>query len=134
MANFALVGSKEILGQATMHTGGKKRVHLVGAGGEAKALAIDSTNGAVVTGRLVALFDGPKGIWTVDLSAAGVGKAEIVAKRAGERIASLAMTVVAPVALPEASSAAGLFVRLFLAEARNPGQSGFNKSESKTAM
>src|SRR4051812_26965487 len=115
MAYFAPAGSKETLAQTTMHTGGKKRVHLVGAGGDGKVLSVESTNAAVVTGQFVALFDGPKGIWTVDLSAGGVGNAEMVAKRAGERIASLKLTVVSPIALPDPAVNAGLFVRLFLA-------------------
>jgi hypothetical protein len=63
-----------------------------------------------------------------------VGKADLIAKRGNEKIASLTVSVVAPLALLDPTTDAGLYVRLFLAEARNPGQSGFSKADSKTAM
>jgi len=134
MASFTLTDDKTDVSKTTMHAGGTKRLHLAGVGGDRKVLSVDSTNTAVVAQTLLALFNGPKGIWTVDLQARSTGGAEIQAKLKGTVAAKFAITVVEKLALPAESTEEGMLARLFLAEAHGPGQSGYDAAESKTAM
>lgn len=134
MAKFTLTNDKTEVREATMHVGGSKRLHLAGVGGDKKVLQLDSSSPAAVTPTLVALFDGPKGIWTVKLSAKAKGKAEIQAKVKGAAVAKVAVTVVEKLVLPAASGEEGMLVRLFLAENLSPDQTGYDAAKSKTAM
>lgn len=134
MASFTLTDDRTEVSQATMHTGGTKRLHLAGVGGDRNVLSVDSTNGTVAAQTLLALFNGPKGIWTVDLQARSKGSAEIQAKLKGAVVAKLGLTVVEKLALPAESTDEGMLARLLLAEAHGPGQSGYDASGSKTAM
>lgn len=134
MAGFTLTDDRTEVSKATMHTGGTKRLHLAGVGGDRNVLSVDSTNGTVATQTLLALFSGPKGIWTVDLQARSKGSAEIQAKLKGAVVATIAVTVVEKLVLPGEATEEGMLARLLLAEAHSPGQSGYDVSESKTAM
>lgn len=134
MARFTLVDDKTELSTAKMHVNGKKRLHLAGVGGDRKALQIQSTKSTVVTATIVALFNGPKGIWTVDLKAKTKGSTDIQAKLNGKAVANLAVTVEEKIQLPAATTEKGLLVRLFLAESRSPSQSSYTASVAKTGM
>jgi len=134
MPGFTTSDDKQSLSAVTMHSGGKKRLHLEGVGADKSALSLTSSKFAVVNARLTALFDGKKGIWTVDLSASEVGSAKVAAILKKTEVASLSVSVVAPLALPDASTDYGMLVRLFLAESRKPSEAGYNKAESKLGM
>jgi len=134
MARFTLVDDKTEISAAKMHVDGKKRLHLAGVGGDRKVLQILATKPMVVTASIVALFNGPKGIWTVDLKAKTIGSSEIQAKLSNKPVAKLAVTVEEKIQLPAATTEEGLLVRLFLAESRTPSESGYNASEAKTGM
>ena len=134
MANFTLTDDRTEVSSATMHVGGTKRLHLAGVGADQKVLSIDSTKGSVAAQTLLAMFNGPKGIWTVDLQARSTGSAEILAKLKGVVVAKVAVTVVEKLVLPTDSTEAGMLARLLLAEARSPGQAGYDASASKTVM
>jgi len=82
----------------------------------------------------VALFNGPKGIWTVDLTAKAKGREEIQAKLKNAIEARVVITVVDKIQLPAATTEEGLLVRLFLAESRTPSESGYDASKVKTGM
>jgi len=134
MAGFTLTDDRTEVSKATMHTGGTKRLHLAGVGGDRNVLSVDSTNSAVVAQTLLTLFSGPKGIWTVDLQTRSKGSAEIQAKLKGAVVATIAVTVVEKLVLPAEATEQGMLARLLLAEAHSPGQSGYDASKSKTAM
>jgi len=134
MASFTLTDDTTEVSQATLHAGGTKRLHLAGVGGDRKVLSVDSTNTSVIAQTLLALFNGPKGIWTVDLQARSTGSAEVQAKLKGAIATKVAITVVEKLVLPAESAEEGMLARLLLAEAHSPGQSGSDAAESKTAM
>lgn len=120
----------------TLRKGGRKRLHFAaGAGANSAAVQLVSLNLAIVQPSLVGLFDGPKGIWTIELLAhqAG-GHAEVQAKLRGATVAKLSVAVVDRVDLPPAGTEEGLLVRLLLAENRTPGESGYDAANSKTSM
>jgi hypothetical protein len=134
MAKFTLLNDRTEVSTATMHVEGHKRLHLADAGADRKGLLVDSTNAKVVSGVLVALFNGPRGIWTVDLRAQAEGEAEVRAKLEGDVVATLAVTVLAKLELPPAASEEGMLVRLLLAENRTPDETGYAAAQSRTSM
>jgi hypothetical protein len=138
MAKFTLVDNKTEVDKARMHLDGErdsKRLRLHGVGADKKVLHISSTDDKVVSAILQALFDGPKGIWTVDLRAKAKGQASVeVRLKAAPPVAKVAVTVVDKLALPGATTETGLLVRLFLAENLAPGQKGYTASDSKKSM
>jgi len=134
MASFTLTDDRTEVSKATMHTGGTKRLRLAGVGGDRSVLSVDSTNSTVVSQTLLALFSGPKGIWTVHLQARSKGSAEIQAKLKGAVVATIAVTVVEKLALPAEATEEGMLARLLLAESTNPGQPGYYAWKAKTAM
>jgi len=137
VAKFTQVDNKTDVSQASMFLDGErdsKQLRLHEVGGDKKNLQLDSSNAKVATAALQALFDGPKGIWTVKIIAKAVGNADIEAKLKGVAVAKLAVTVVDKLELPGATSEEGMLVRLFLAENLSPGQPGYNASDSKKSM
>jgi hypothetical protein len=111
-----------------------KQLRLHHVGGEKKMLQLNSTDVKVVTVNLQALFDGPKGIWTVSLLAKAKGKADIEAKYRGVAVAKVAVTVLDKLVMPGAAGEEGLIVRLLLAENLAPGQPGYDAADSKKSM
>ena len=137
MAKFTLSDSATAVSAARMLLDGKqdsKRLRLHDVGADKKKLQLNSTDAKVVTATLQALFDGPKGIWSVDLRAASKGKAEIEAKLNGAAVAKVVVTVIEKLGLPAAAGEQGMLVRLFLAEIPDPGQSGYNAADGKKSM
>lgn len=130
MAKFTLTDDATVMAAVTMHTpteakdkasGRRKRLHLAGVTEEeGKSLKIESTVDKVVTGTVRGLYDGPAGIWTVDLRAKQTGKADVQAKVKGAIVATVAVTVLDPLVLPPPNTDEGLLVRLFLAETASP--------------
>jgi hypothetical protein len=134
MAKFTLVDDKTDITIAKMHVEGKKRLHLAGVGDDRKSLQVLSTKPNVVTATIIALFSGPKGIWTVDLKAKTKGSSEIQAKLAKKIVAKLTINVEEKILLPAATTEEGLLVRLFLSESRTPSESGYSATDAKTGM
>lgn len=134
MAKFTLVDDKTEITAAKMHVDGKKRLHLAGVGSDRKTLQVLSTKPNVITADIVALFSGPKGIWTVDLKSKAKGSAEIQAKLNDKIVAKLSVNVEDKIQLPAATTEEGLLARLFLAESRTPSETGYNAAEAKTAI
>lgn len=133
MSEFKSLEGKS-LSAVTMRKGGQKRVRLHGAGADRSALSLNSSKFTVVNAKLTALFDGPKGIWTVDLNAAQLGSATITAAIKKQNVASLSVSVVAPLELPDPDTDYGMMVRLFMVESRKPSESGYNKADSELGM
>lgn len=133
-AIFTLVYDKAELSIVKMHVGGYKRLHLAGVGGDRKALQVISTKITAVTATIVALFNGPKGIWTVDIKAITKGNADILAKLNGKEVARLTVNVEEKIQLPASSTEEGLLVRLFIVESLSPREIGYNVADSKTGM
>ncbi|WP_089726738.1 hypothetical protein [Candidatus Thiosymbion oneisti] len=134
MATFTLVDDRTIVTQDNMRLGGKMRLHLAGVGGNRKAIQLHSTNPRIAGGRIIALFNGPKGIWTVEIDAFATGKAEIHAKHNGKVVAKLQVTVAKKLTLPAATTQEGMLVRLFLAESPPPAKSSYNATDAKKGM
>jgi hypothetical protein len=137
MAKFTLVDDKTEVATATMRLDkahDSKRLHLHDVGSDKKLLQIDSTNGKIATATLVALYNGPKGIWTIDILAKDKGNAEIQAKLKGAVVAKVGVTVIDKLELPAASSEEGMLIRLLLAENRTPSEHGYNAAKVKTSM
>lgn len=117
----------------TMHQAGKKRLHLAGVGADKKAITVTSNKGSTLTATLGSLFNGPQGIWTVDLAALAVGTAQLEAK-SPKGSATLAVTVEPKQTLPLPDSAPGMLVRLFLAEVRSPDYASYSAADAKKSM
>jgi hypothetical protein len=136
---FTLVDDKTEINSATMRLDGqrqldRKRLHLHDAGADRKDVVIDSTAESVVVGSVVALFDGRKGIWTVDLLAKAKGKGEIQAKLKGAVVAKVAVEVTDRLDLPGAAGEEGLLARLLLVESISPEMSGYEPAKSRLGM
>lgn len=135
MAAFTLTDDKTIVTQANMRLSNTMRLHLAGVGGDKKAIQLHFTNPQIATGQINDRpFDGPKGIWTIDISALALGNAEIHAKHNGKVVAKLRITVAKKLTLPLAATQEGLLVRLFLAEGLSPGYKAYNAAEAKKGM
>ncbi len=98
IGQFTSVGTHNIsLNQTSIMVGSSKRVRLVGIKVKSfSEIKIVSSNPIVVSGTIhKAPFDGPKGIWTVDLKCRAKGSAKILAKFLGVVVAVLDVEVVA---------------------------------------
>lgn len=134
MAHFANVFKTKKTTEITMREGGKKRMHLIGAGAEKKDLQLKSSRESIASVKLTALYDGKKGIWTVDIKALTKGKVTIEALSKKTAIAKLSINVVERLSLPAKNTDEGLLTRLFLAESVNPGSGDYDADDSKTGM
>ena len=97
LGHFTLVGShSRSLTQTTMPVRSTKRVRLVGVSIKSiDEIKIVSTAPTIVSGRIhKAPFDGPRGIWTIDLTSRTRGKAQILAKFLGVVVATLEVETV----------------------------------------
>ncbi len=82
-------------------------------------------------------FDGPKGIWIVDIKGVANGKTTLKAQFDDKTVASVDIEVFTKVmiTLPLEKTEQGMLTRLFLAESINPGNNVlYNEKESKTGM
>lgn len=116
---------------------GTKRLHLVGVKARVSSdITLKSKSKSISFVLKKSPFDGPKGIWVVDISASAVGKATLEAEFKGEVVASLSVVVFEKVLveLPDQSTILGMLTRLFLAESIGPGRPEYNAEESKKAM
>lgn len=83
------------------------------------------------------LFDGPKGILSVDLQGVAAGSTSVVATVPAGTTTSLTVTVKAApavLALPAATTQSGLLARLLLAEAVSPVSGTWSASDVETGM
>ena len=87
-----------------------------------------------MTGELRALYDGPKGIWTVEIRPKGKGAADVRASLKGAVVATLKVTVLDKLELPAASTEEGMLARLLIAENRGPGDPDFDAVAARTGM
>lgn len=110
-----------------------KRIYLTNAGGDRNKITLVSNNPTVVSAKLSErLFDGAKGMWTVDLQIGDVGSAIVTAVHApdattlvvnvGERFGVIANEPYKMLAL------------LFLAENPTPEDAGYNAAEVVMSM
>lgn len=82
-------------------------------------------------------FNGPKGIWVIDIKGVTNGQTTLKAEYGGKTVASLDIKVFTKVniTLPLDSTEQGMLTRLFLAESINPGNSLiYDEDQSKTSM
>jgi hypothetical protein len=115
--------------------GGDKRLYLANAKvNKYSDIALSSSNASIVIAKISKNpFNGPKGIWTIDLTPKAKGKAEIKAQVKAST-ATLKISIVEGLTLPPASGNEGLLVRLFLAESRSPDEASYNIEDSKKGM
>ena len=81
-------------------------------------------------------FDGPKGIWVIDISGNTIGKTSIEANFNGSIVATASVDVFEKVIVtfPLPNTVEGTLTRLFLAESINPSDKKYNADESKKSM
>ena len=82
-------------------------------------------------------YDGPKGIWIVDVEGKSTGKATLSAEFNGNKVASVDINVFTKVliSLPLENTVEGMLTRLFLAESINPGHvANYDALNSKKSM
>lgn len=121
-----------VLSALELRAEGKTTIRLAGASGNpSQPPTIEADNRNVVMVGKPRLFDGPKGIWNILVSAKNVGKAQLQVRGAGLK---LPVTIVARITLAAPSAKEGILVRVFLAETKNPGQRGYSLDDAKTAM
>lgn len=97
IGQFTLIGNHSItLSETTLPVGGTKRVHLVGVKVKSfREVKIVSSDASIVSASIhKAPFDGPRGIWAVDLKSNAKGTARIVAKFLGAVVATLEVEAV----------------------------------------
>lgn len=137
MPKFTLdnAGIKKVDSVVLYRNGGDKRLYLADAKvNKYSDVALSSSNISIATAKISKNpFNGPKGIWTIDLTPKTKGKAEIKAQVKGST-ATLKISIVEGLALPPASGNEGLLVRLFLAESRSPDETSYNVGDSKKGM
>ena len=111
---------------------GRKLVHFEEGHG-ATHITVSSNNSAVrVVGTT--LFDGPKGIHSVRLTATAVGEATITGKTKDGQSSSLDIDVEAKLALPARNTTEGIVVRLLLAESMTPSDNQYDASDAEKGM
>lgn len=115
----------------------KKRVHLVGAKARIST-DIKLTHGKNIEATIKASpFNGPKGIWVIDIKGIENGETTLTAELDSKPVASLDIKTFTKVniSLPLDNTEKGMLTRLFLAESINPGNGlTYNEAESKTSM
>jgi hypothetical protein len=101
-------------------------------------ITVTSNTPAIVDVTALKMNDAPQGIRQVRVVPRKIGQTEIVASSAVEsggsiqKLLSLSIRVVEPVALPDPATDVGALARLFLAEARGPLRPGYD--EERTAL
>ncbi len=115
-----------------------KRLHLVGVKARvASDISLKISSDAVISAKINdAPFDGPKGIWVVDLSSkAKQGSATVEAYHQNTLVAKIEVSIFqrSPIHLPSKGKQA-LLSRLFLVESINPGNILYNENDVKTAL
>ncbi len=138
MANFTSTRDHSVaLNDIELPNTESKRLHLV----DIKARV--STDIKLVFGSNIEAsiksspFDGPKGIWVVDIKGISNGQATLKAQFGNKTVADVNIKVFtkARITLPLESTEQGMLTRLFLAESINPGNSVlYNEEKSRTAM
>lgn len=81
-------------------------------------------------------FDGPNGIWVVDIKAVGIGKTTLEAKFNNTSAAKVDIKTFNKIMiqLPRENTEEGMLTRLFLAESVNPSKPEYNAEQSKKSM
>jgi len=113
-----------------------KRLHLVDVKARV-ATDIKLVSGTNVVAKVrTSPFDGPKGIWIVEITGSVNGTTTLKAEFGGKTVATIDIKVFTKVTikLPPQSTEKGMLTRLFLAESVNPGNAQYNESESKKSM
>lgn len=113
------------------------RIHLVGVKARVVAdikLIFESNIDATIKSSP---FDGPKGIWVVDIKGKSNGETKLKAEFKGEVVASVVVKTFTKIiiSLPLDNTEEGMLTRLFLAESINPGNGVlYNEEESRRSM
>jgi hypothetical protein len=121
----------------TLLQGVTKRLHFHEERKAGNAVTPSSDKDTVAKPKKPVLFDGPRGIWTVDIVGVGTGNANVTVKRTDGVGADVAVTVNAPLsdlALPAENTDAGLLARVLLAEVRSPAKKSYDATAAKTSM
>jgi hypothetical protein len=140
MPKFTETHGTTVVTKLQLPTSGKKCLHFHE---EQKAQdrtgrpTVTSSDAKVVGSVLTALYDGPKGIWTVDLTAAKDGTATVTGKRKDGQAAEIGVTVAAPppqMKLPAENTQEGLVTRLLLSETQTPSNLTYKDADAQKAM
>lgn len=114
-----------------------RRVYLVDVKARV-ATDIEIISGKSITAKLNSSpFDGPKGIWIIDLKGVEVGKTILQAKFGGKVVATSEVNIFTKteISLPSAGTVEGMLCRLFIAESINPNDAtNYNEANVKQAM
>ena len=115
----------------------KKRVHLVGVKARTSA-DIKLTHGKNIEVAIKSSpFNGPKGIWVIDIKGIENGGAILKAELDSKPVASLDIKIFTKIniSLGLENNEQGMLTRLFLAESINPGNGlVYDEGQSKTSM
>lgn len=116
--------------------GDKKRIYLIDVKAR-KSAEISLKSGNEIQASLKAApFDGPKGIWVVEMTGTNIGQTTLEATFNKSLVASVTIEVFNKVlvALPQQATVEGALARLFLAESINPSDKSYSAEESKKSM
>lgn len=120
MPKFTLAGSASIVTNADLYIWQTRRFRFH-AGKPKVTFTSQMTKVAVI--EKIVLFDGPQGIYTVDIKGVAAGDTSIDGKLSDNTSATLQVAVKAvpsPLELPAQSTEAGMLARLLLAETISP--------------
>jgi hypothetical protein len=140
MPKFTETHGTTVVTKLQLPTGGKKRLHFheeQKAQDRTDRPTMTSSDAKVIGSVLTALYDGPKGIWTVDLTAAKDGTATVTGKRKDGQAAEIGVSVAAPppqMKLPAENTPEGLVTRLLLSETQTPSNLTYNDADAQKAM
>jgi hypothetical protein len=137
-------GTKKLETITLYMTGGRKRLYLSGAKvAKSSIITIAAAPKELVSIKLNSNpQNGPKGIWTIDITPTKKGdtivKADIPVKdkptTKQNETATLKIKIVDALTLPPADNNEGLLTRLFMAESITPGNVQYSDKESKKSM
>ena len=137
MGKFTTVGNHNVvLKKVELPNTETKRLHLVDVKARV-ASDIKLMFGTNIDASIkLAPFDGPKGIWVVDIKGKANGTTTLKAEFGGKSVASLDIKVFTKITitLPANNTEQGMLTRLFLAESINPGSISYDEKQSKKSM
>ncbi|MGA2147929.1 MAG: hypothetical protein ABSH49_23525 [Bryobacteraceae bacterium] len=136
MPQFTETDDKTAITALTLAPGSHRRVRFLEEQKATTATVKSSAPTSVKVGHST-LFDGPHGIWTVDLTAVAKGAATVEGKRKDGGAATIAVTVtdpLPPMTLPADNTESGMVARLLLAEVMTPEYFAYDPAVAKTEM
>lgn len=138
MAMFTTVSNhNEKLEQIDLPNSESTRVHLVGVKARVSTDITLKTSKEIKATINTSPFDGPKGIWIIDIRGLQNGSTLLEAEYKSSTVAKLKIRVFTKklIVLPPINTEKGMLTRLFLSESINPGNdASYKEADSKKSM